>query len=79
MDSNLFKYIWRHSWREQLVILAVVAVSQVFYFLSLDLPKTIVNGPIQGQGFETPGDTERFFPIAFDLPAWLATDPANPI
>jgi putative ABC transport system ATP-binding protein len=78
MESNLFKYIWRHSWREQLVILGVVVVSQVFYFLSLDLPKTIVNGPIQGQGFETPGATERFFPIAFDLPAWLAPDPANP-
>ncbi len=78
MESNLFKYIWRHSWREQLVILAVVVVSQVFYFLSLDLPKTIVNSPIQGQGFETPGATARYFPISFDLPAFLAPDPANP-
>jgi putative ABC transport system ATP-binding protein len=49
MDSNLFKYILKHSWREQLFILALVLVSQVPYFLSLDLPKTIVNSPIQGK------------------------------
>ena len=47
MESNLFKYILKHSWREQLFILALVLVSQVPYFLSLDLPKTIVNGPIR--------------------------------
>ena len=70
MESNLFKYIWRHSWREQLVILAVVVVSQVFYFMSLDLPKTIVNSPIQGEGFETPGATVRYFALSFDLPAF---------
>jgi len=78
MESNLFKYIWRHSWREQLVILAVVLVSQVFYFLSLDLPKTIVNEPIQGQGFETPGATARYFVIAFDLPDFLTSEGADP-
>jgi putative ABC transport system ATP-binding protein len=49
MDSNLFKYILKHSWREQLFILALVLVSQVPYFLSLDLPKTIVNSPIQAK------------------------------
>src|SRR5262245_17217333 len=77
MESNLFKYIWRHSWREQLVILAVVLVSQVFYFLSLDLPKTIVNEPIQGKGFETADATARYFAISFDLPAFLAPDAAD--
>src|SRR5262245_10985411 len=77
MESNLFKYIWRHSWREQLVILAVVLVSQVFYFLSLDLPKTIVNEPIQGKGFETAGATARYFAFSFDLPGFLAPDAAD--
>jgi putative ABC transport system ATP-binding protein len=77
MESNLFKYIWRHSWREQLVILAVVLVSQVFYFLSLDLPKTIVNEPIQGKGFETAGATARYFVISFDLPEFLAPGAAD--
>ena len=46
----------------------VVVVSLPFYFLSLDLPKSIVNGPIQGQGFSSPTDTETAMRIAFDLP-----------
>jgi putative ABC transport system ATP-binding protein len=43
MEPNLFKYILKYSRREQLGILAVVVVSLLFYYASLDLPKTIVN------------------------------------
>jgi putative ABC transport system ATP-binding protein len=43
MEPNLFKYILKHSRADQLAILAVVAVSLLFYYASLDLPKTIVN------------------------------------
>ena len=43
MEPNLFKYILKYSKREQLSILAVVVVSLLFYYASLDLPKTIVN------------------------------------
>src|ERR1700704_1981737 len=43
MEPNLFKYILKYSRREQLAILAVVVVSLLFYYASLDLPKTIVN------------------------------------
>jgi len=71
MDSNLFKYILKHSWREQLVILALVLVSQVPYFLSLDLPKTIVNSPIQGKGFDSADATARFLAVRFGLPGFL--------
>jgi putative ABC transport system ATP-binding protein len=77
MESNLFKYIWRHSRREQLVILAIIVVAQVFYFLSLDIPKTIVNGPIQGQGFESPGAVARFLAFSIDLPASLFPEAAD--
>jgi len=66
VEPNLFKYIWRHSKREQLVILAMVAVSLPFYFLSLDLPKSIVNQGILGGGFEGPGSTQDF--LVIDLP-----------
>ena len=48
MELNLFRYIWRNSWRDQSIILVVVAIAQVFYFVSLDLPKQIVNRAIQG-------------------------------
>jgi putative ABC transport system ATP-binding protein len=66
MEPKLFKYIWRHSKREQAVILFLVLVSLPFYFISLDLPKSIVNKGIQGQGFEGPGSTQPF--LQFDLP-----------
>ncbi|MGE0119358.1 MAG: ABC transporter transmembrane domain-containing protein [Dongiaceae bacterium] len=71
MESNLFKYILRHSWRDQLVIVALVLISQVPYFLSLDLPKTIVNGPIQGDGFDSADATARFLAVRIELPEFL--------
>jgi putative ABC transport system ATP-binding protein len=52
MDRNLFKYIWRHSWRDQAYILVIVVLLQVFYFISLDLPKRVVNDGIRGDSFK---------------------------
>ena len=66
IEPNLLKYIWRHSRKSQLWMLVIILLSMPTYFLSLDLPKRIVNGPIQGTGFENPDDTATFF--AFDLP-----------
>jgi putative ABC transport system ATP-binding protein len=71
MDSNIFRYTWRHSRREQIWLLVVVLVSLPFYFLSLDLPKRIINGPIQGEGFSSFTDTETALRVAFDFPSWL--------
>ncbi len=71
MDQSIFRYTWRYSRREQIWLLFVVLASLPFYFLSLDLPKRIINGPIQGQGFTSPGDTETAMRIGFDAPAWL--------
>jgi putative ABC transport system ATP-binding protein len=70
MEKRLTRYIWTHTRAQQLWILLVVAVSMIPYFLSFDLPKQIVNGPIQGAGFETPGATQLFMDINFDLP-WI--------
>ncbi|HUL09291.1 MAG TPA: ABC transporter transmembrane domain-containing protein [Candidatus Acidoferrum sp.] len=77
MESNLFKYILRYSWREQLFILALVLLSQVPYYLSLDLPKTIVNGPIQGKGFDTSEATARFLRIRFEIPEFIVAAPVG--
>ena len=71
MDQSIFRYTWRYSRREQIWLLFVVLASLPFYFLSLVLPKRIINGPIQGEGFASPGDTETAFRLAFDLPSWL--------
>src|SRR4051812_11712118 len=46
MEKSLFRYIWRHSRRDQLIISMVVLASLPFYFASLDLPKRIVNEAI---------------------------------
>ncbi|MFO1060269.1 MAG: ATP-binding cassette domain-containing protein [Dongiaceae bacterium] len=72
MERSLFKYILRHSRGEQLVILLIVVLSQVFYFVSLDIPKTIVNKAIQGKGFDSPTASLPFFVMEFDWPSFLA-------
>ena len=52
MQRNLFSYIWRYSRPEQLVILSLVVLAQLFYFLSLSVPKSIVNNGISGNAFK---------------------------
>ncbi len=68
MEKSLARYIWTHTRSQQLWVLFVVAISMVTYFLSFDLPKLIVNIPIQGKGFESAGATQIFMHIAFDVP-----------
>ena len=68
MERHLASYIWKHTRLQQLWILFIVALSMIPYFMSFDLPKQIVNGPIQGGGFETPGATQTFMRIQFSLP-----------
>jgi len=71
MNPNLFRYIWRHSRRDQLIIFAVVIASLPFYFASLDLPRRIVNEAIQGRAFERGQQTARFPTFSLELPQWL--------
>jgi putative ABC transport system ATP-binding protein len=71
MDRNLFRYVWQTSRREQMLILGVVLVSLPFYFVSLDLPKYIVNDAIQGRSFSGGKTQALFMPIAIHAPAWL--------
>jgi putative ABC transport system ATP-binding protein len=52
MQRKLFSYIWQHSRPEQLVILLLVVLAQVFYFMSLTVPKSIVNNGISGLAFK---------------------------
>ena len=71
MQKSLFRYIWTHSRRDQLLVCAVVLVSQPFYFMSLDLPRQIVNQAIQGEAFKDGNVTAPFLKLGFDLPEWL--------
>ncbi|SHF09100.1 putative ABC transport system ATP-binding protein [Loktanella atrilutea] len=67
-NASLSRYIWEHTRRQQLWILAIVALSMIPYYMAFSLPKTIVNGPIQGDGFETADATQTFLRIALPLP-----------
>jgi len=73
MDKNLAKYIWRHTSRQQIWILFIILLSMPTYYMSLDLPKQIVNGPIQGDGFATPDAHQTFLRLVIDLPDWIST------
>lgn len=64
MEQSLFRYIWRNSWRDQSLILVIVVIAQVFYFISLDLPKQIVNKAIQGDAFKDGATTATFLHIS---------------
>jgi putative ABC transport system ATP-binding protein len=70
MQRNLFSYIWRHSRPEQIVILILVVFAQVFYFLSLSVPKSIVNNGISGNAFKDSAIIQ-WGAIDFSLPSWL--------
>ncbi|HKF64200.1 MAG TPA: ABC transporter ATP-binding protein [Dongiaceae bacterium] len=69
MEPNLFKYILKHSFRDQILILIVVAISLVFYYVSLDLPKTIVNAIQHLAGH--PDKITTFLHLEFGVPAFL--------
>ena len=71
MEPNLLKYIWNNSRRDQIVALSIILASMPTYFLSLELPKQIVNGPIQGVGFDNPGDIATFMRITLPLPDFI--------
>ncbi|MBB4006888.1 ABC transporter transmembrane domain-containing protein [Allorhizobium taibaishanense] len=68
MEKSLLLYIWRHTRKQQIWVLAVVLLSMVPYFLAFDLPKRIINGPIQGSGFESPDAHQSLFAFNWTVP-----------
>ncbi len=71
MEKSLFRYIWTHSKRDQMLVCGVVLASQPFYFASLDLPRQIVNQAIQGEAFREGQATAPFLPLTLSLPDFL--------
>lgn len=51
MENGLFAYILKYSKRQQVFLTLLTIVSFPFYYLSLDLPKTIINDAISGTNF----------------------------
>ncbi|MGJ8597118.1 ABC transporter transmembrane domain-containing protein [Sulfitobacter sp.] len=51
MDRSLFAFIWKHSKREQIILLVVTILTFPFLYATLELPKRIINDAI---GAENP-------------------------
>ena len=54
MENNLFQFIWKHSKANQLVLLAVTLLTFPILYLTLELPKRIINDAIGGTGEDIP-------------------------
>ncbi len=50
MENSLFQFIWKYSKRNQLMLLAVTLMTFPILYLSLELPKRIINDAIGGTG-----------------------------
>ncbi|KQT41989.1 hypothetical protein ASG43_17045 [Aureimonas sp. Leaf454] len=73
MAVTLYRYAWKHTRREQIWMLFVVLLSIVPLFASLNLPKLIVNGPIQGEGYESGNDaTQTFLDLSIPVPSFIS-------
>ncbi len=53
MEKSLFKFIWKYSKKEQLVQLLITLLIFPVLFVSLELPKRIINDAIGGNGENT--------------------------
>ncbi|HTQ34955.1 MAG TPA: ABC transporter ATP-binding protein [Stellaceae bacterium] len=51
LEPSVYRFILRHSLRQQLLLLVLTLASFPFLYYSLDLPKTIVNHAIGGKHF----------------------------
>lgn len=71
MDSSLFRYAWRHSKGQQILLLLVILASLPFYWISLEVPKLIVNNAIQGDAFTDGKTVATLFDWHLDLPDFL--------
>jgi ABC-type multidrug transport system fused ATPase/permease subunit len=51
MEPTFFKFIFRHSLRQQILLLFLTCISFPFLYFSLELPKLIVNDAIGSENF----------------------------
>ena len=51
MESSIFRFVLKYSRREQILLLIFTLLAFPFLYMSLDLPKTIINQAIGGRDF----------------------------
>lgn len=50
MEKSLFKFIWKYSKKDQIILVLITLVTFPVLFLTLELPKRIINDAIGGNG-----------------------------
>src|SRR5579863_2970816 len=68
LEPSVYRFILRHSLKQQIILLVLTLVSFPFLYYSLDLPKTIVNQAIGGKHFPA-----TFLGMQFDQIPYLMT------
>ncbi|MGE8942951.1 ABC transporter transmembrane domain-containing protein [Leptospira interrogans] len=71
MEQNIFRFVWKHSRRDQIAILLLILLSLPFYWISLEIPKRIVNDALQAHAFRGGQDTVPATAVWSWLPDWL--------
>lgn len=66
MEKSLFKFIWKYSAPQQLIILLITVLSYPVGYVLLELPKLITNEAIQGGNFPV-----EIFGFEFDQISYL--------
>lgn len=51
MEPRFFRFVWRYSKRDQLIILFLTVISFPLVYFSLEIPKIIINDAIDGEDF----------------------------
>lgn len=54
MESTLYRFVLRHARTETTIVCLLTLASMPFYYLSLDIPKNIMNQAILGRGITYP-------------------------
>ena len=60
MERSIYRYILQHTWKDQLFLIGLILISLPFVYLSLEIPKIIINEVLGGQG-------NRFDFMGFEL------------
>jgi ABC-type multidrug transport system fused ATPase/permease subunit len=68
LEPSIYRYILKHSLRQQVILLFLTLASFPFLYWSLNLPKTITNQAINGKDFP-----KTFFGIEFHHISYLLT------
>ncbi len=68
LEPTVYRFILRHSFKQQILLLILTLASFPFLYYSLDLPKTIVNQAIGGKHFPA-----TFLGMEFDQVPYLMT------